>query len=536
MYVALASVASASDSLSTKSYEYFHLKVTQAKPKSLEVYTKAWLKKAKQEGNLAETMHVYKLLMHQGPVNERFIYADSLLIVARKTNDPKAIGAAYLTLGAAYNHNKDFQKALDYYLLADQNISQTDDEYLTYKIKYAIGNIKYYLGYYSEAISLLNQCVLYFEIENETAYLKSLHALSLCYIANQNYSLANQTNKIGISESRATNNVEMLAYFTHAEGIVLFHQQQYQSSLRELNRSLPFMIKKDDWAGITVAYFYLAKNYLQLHDEKKGIKYLRKVDYSVRKHNYIRPDLRETYEILLQYYENKANVDSVYYYGKQLMYLDKKIASEYKYLIGKVFKEYDTKEFTEAQKRTELKRIRQNKMSVLLISGLILIILVMIIRHNKIRKRYRKKYELIMSEKFHEVSNSKIETPKNNAINSAIVTTSLQRLAKFEKDHLYIKKDMILIKVAEYLDVNQKYASQIIYQHRGKRFPEYISDLKIQYAVNLLRNDPRAKNYKNDSLAEAVGFGSTQNFTKAFKLRLGVSPTFFIEQLKKDAK
>ena len=205
-------------------------------------------------------------------------------------------------------------------------------------------------------------------------------------------------------------------------------------------------------------------------------------------------------------------------------------------MIGKVFKEYDTKEFTEAQKRTELKRIRQNKMSVLLISGLILIILVMIIRHNKIRKRYRKKYELIMSEKFHEVSNSKIETPKNNAINSAIVTTSLQRLAKFEKDHLYIKKDMILIKVAEYLDVNQKYASQIIYQHRGKRFPEYISDLKIQYAVNLLRNDPRAKNYKNDSLAEAVGFGSTQNFTKAFKLRLGVSPTFFIEQLKKDAK
>ena len=48
-----------------------------------------------------------------------------------------------------------------------------------------------------------------------------------------------------------------------------------------------------------------------------------------------------------------------------------------------------------------------------------------------------------------------------------------------------------------------------------------------------LKTDGRYRNYTNRALAEEAGFGSAQHFTRAFKERNGISPTYFIGRLKK---
>ena len=87
--------------------------------------------------------------------------------------------------------------------------------------------------------------------------------------------------------------------------------------------------------------------------------------------------------------------------------------------------------------------------------------------------------------------------------------------------------------MAKLLNTNSKYVTKIIAKHRDKGTIEYITDLKIDHIIELLKTHNKFRYYTNKALAEEVGFGSTQNFTRAFNQRTGLSPTYFVEELKK---
>lgn len=118
-------------------------------------------------------------------------------------------------------------------------------------------------------------------------------------------------------------------------------------------------------------------------------------------------------------------------------------------------------------------------------------------------------------------------------INPELIASVVQNLEKFEKNLKYLEKDMNLTKLASLLKTNPKYAAKIILKYRGKKTIEYISDLKIDYVIELLKKEHKYRLYTNKALGEEVGFGSTQNFTKAFKTRTGIAPTYFILELNK---
>lgn len=171
------------DSLSNKNYRYFEEKVMEFRKDTIKAVkiTKYWLNKANKENNLNQQIKAYRLMMHLVDKKYRLIYADSLLVKAKFTKSNDIIGSAYLTVGAAHYDNKEYTKALDLYISANNYIAKTNDHYLIHKVKYTIALTKYFLGYYDEAIALLNQCMDYFKEENDLAYLKSIHAIGLCY-------------------------------------------------------------------------------------------------------------------------------------------------------------------------------------------------------------------------------------------------------------------------------------------------------------------------------------------------------------------
>ena len=63
--------------------------------------------------------------------------------------------------------------------------------------------------------------------------------------------------------------------------------------------------------------------------------------------NYIRPDLREGYEFLIQYFGGANDLEKELFFIKKLMAFDNEINREFKYLTYKVHKEYDTKTLIE---------------------------------------------------------------------------------------------------------------------------------------------------------------------------------------------
>ncbi len=535
--IAAQSSSTIADTLLDKSYQNLSQKIVTTKDTALAAtYAYSWLLKAKSERNLQQQLLAYRAVMHIVPKTKRFHYADTLIQTAKQTGNNVAIGSAYLTVGAAYNSQKQYLKALDFYLVADTYVSRTKDQYLQHKVRYAIGNIKYFLGYYQEAIALLKDCIEYFREENDFAYLVSLHSIGLCYIGIERFDLCTRTNELGFTASQELKNFEMIPYFTQSKGINQYFKKEYRKSIAMLDQSLPTITQKKDFANETVTWFYLGKNYLALQHPKKAIPYFKKVDQAVLQHNYIRPDLRENYELLIEHYKIKGDQDSLSFYVNRLLQVDKKLNTEYKYLLGKIFKVYDTNKLLQTQKEIESSRQRDQALFSFAIVALLVVISIMTYWHRRNQKYYRRKFEDLMKERpaFSELPEEDIANKLR--INPEIVATALLKLEKFEKKQQYTEKEMSLTKVAGYLDINTKYTSQIILQYRGKKFTDYINDLKIDYIVNLLKTERMYRNYTNEALAVQAGFGSTQNFTRSFKERTEISPTYFIEQLRKDAK
>ncbi len=105
----------------------------------------------------------------------------------------------------------------------------------------------------------------------------------------------------------------------------------------------------------------------------------------------------------------------------------------------------------------------------------------------------------------------------------------LEKLMIGEK--LYLKSNLTLGKLAQNLDVNSKYLSQVIHEEYGSGFSDFINRLRIQEAARMLAN----KSYSHisiEGISELVGFTSKSTFNSAFKKIMGVTPSFYSETSK----
>lgn len=107
----------------------------------------------------------------------------------------------------------------------------------------------------------------------------------------------------------------------------------------------------------------------------------------------------------------------------------------------------------------------------------------------------------------------------------------LRRLEKFEREKTYLQPDLTLVKMAALLTTNTKYVTLILMKHRGKGSIEYITDLKVNYIVELLTYQAKYRSYTYMALGEEAGFKSLYNFTKSFKSTTGITIRKFIEEL-----
>ncbi|CAA9202421.1 AraC family transcriptional regulator [Flavobacterium collinsii] len=530
------------DTLRNKDYEYLLDRIEKSENDSIKqsLYLKSFLIKSKTDTNLKQVVNGYKNYLHYSPENLKLIYADSMIYTAKKSKSNALIGSAYLSKGILYYSRKQLNYALDNYLIANNYISKTNDQYLIYKTKYNIANIKYFLGFYDEAISLFKECITYFKQDkenNDRGYLNSLHSLGLCYNRIGNYALCTQTNEKGLLEGKRLGNDEMKEYFILSEGVNQYFLGNYTSAIAKINYSLPVIQKKKDFGNEAVGNFYIGKSYWDLKNTKIAILYFKKVDAIFDDKGYIRLDLRNNYELLISYFKTKGNAEEQLYYIEKLLKVDSALTSKYKYVSKKIHKDYDTKELL-VQKKSVEKLLAKKELDALIHKGIIVFLLlfvaVLTYQHIRNRKLYRRRFDELMKK---DQASSEVESKTTNYgvedINPDTVVGILKKLEKFEKGKLFLEKDLTEIKLAISLDTNIKYLSKIIAHYRGKKFVTYINDLKIDYLINQLKENKTMHRYGNKALSDEAGFSSTERFVKAFSSRTGMPATFFMEELRK---
>jgi len=547
------------DSLSGKSFEYLKTRFEENlydRTKS-NIYVLSWLQKAKAEkGNHSQLALAYKACVFSAEKQVRPFYADSMITSATRTDDIELIASAYLTKGIVHYERMEHSKALDNYLKADQYASRTTNPILVYKIKYGIAQIKYYLGFYDEAISLLRECVDYFREENDRAYLNSLHALGLSYMKIGKYDLASKTNQLGIDQGKLFEDTSMEFYFNHSEAINRCYKGNFKSAVKKLNEVLPDIIRIKDYANESSSYYYLGKSYWSLQQPDKAISYFKKVDGIFQQKNYILPDLRKGYEYLIDYYKQKGDSKAQLLYINQLLNVDKALTHDYKYLLKKIVKEYDTKELINAKNAIE-NTILITRVIACIVVLLMALIIIYLTQKNK---RNKKLFDELMNrdtahhivrsdpifdesainpsaselaEQFQGILQTDTNGKPSRTISPDIESAIVKKLEKFELNKKYLEKDMTVRKMAAILNTNDKYVTKIIAKHRGKGTIEYINELKLDYIVEMLKTDSRYRNYTHKALGDEAGFRTTQSFTRAFKSHTGITPTYFSYKLKK---
>jgi AraC-like DNA-binding protein len=531
--------SASTDTLQNKNYEYLFERIEATEDDSVKqkLYLEYFLSKAKAGKNSQDIVNGYKNYLYYSTEKLKLIYADSMIYAAKNSKDNALIGSAYLSKGIVYYGQKKLKYALDNYLIADNYISRTDDKYLIYKIKYNIGNIKYYLGFYDEAISLFVECRDFFKGKNDRAYLNSLHLLGLCYNKIGNYGLCSEINEKGIQEGVRLENNEMRDYFIHSEGINQYFKNNYAVAIKKITQSLPAINKNKDFANESVGYFYIGKSYWDLRNQEMALLYFKKVDQIFDDKQYIRPDLRESYELIIKYYKSKGDLQKQLFYIEKLLKADSVLNNRFRYLSGRVRKVYDTKVLLKDKKEIE-ESFNKRKHNDLIFTGILvlffLIVLFIAYRHIRNKNIYREKFEELMKQ-----NGSTVKEDARNGhngiddIHKDTVALILKQLEKFERDKKFLEKDLTSIKLAAIFKSNPKYLSKIIYHFRGKKFPTYIADLKIDYIIAVLKEDKKVRKYSNIALAEEAGFSSTQRFTIAFHARAGCPPSYFIEELSK---
>lgn len=96
----------------------------------------------------------------------------------------------------------------------------------------------------------------------------------------------------------------------------------------------------------------------------------------------------------------------------------------------------------------------------------------------------------------------------------------LLAVKKYVGEH-YMDSTLSLDGTAAQLGISPSYLSRIFSEVDGKRFTQYLSDLRIEQAKRLLADESKLVR----DVGQEVGFLTVQNFMRVFKSKIGVTPS-----------
>ncbi|HFK5509700.1 TPA: AraC family transcriptional regulator [Elizabethkingia anophelis] len=513
--------------------------------------------KAKKEKSNEELMHAYEDAVYYSSKNEnKIIYADSTIAIAKKTLNNDLISRSYLGKGIIYYYNlKRYKYALDEYLKAYEYSKKGNDNYQKNKVIYHLGIVKSYLGYYNDALELFNECISYFEpktignyhpneiYNNSKGYLNSLHLAIVCYIHLGDFEKANfLTNKgLGFIERRGKNEFSLeKSYLLKCKGVLEFQNNDFNKAIQTFNQAIPILESNNDFAWASVVDFYIGKSYISLHNEDVAVAQFKKVDSIFQKHNFILPELRENYELLINYYRKHNDPKQELYYTKVLLKADGILTRDFTYLSSKIHREYDTQNLVDIQNKLE----NQNKWGLGMIILLCIIVSVLVYnvwKYYQNEKKIKTKYKKLEDNLQHHIEQEPSSVPYENISSQSKSTMSEEvykdlqdKLEKFEKEKQFLEKGMTLNKLASIFETNSTYLSQFINETKSMNFSRYLGILRMNYITQLMYENEKYLNYTIQSLSDECGIASRQNFSDLFQEINGLRPTEFIKKRKKD--
>jgi AraC-like DNA-binding protein len=510
-----------------------------------KIYSDFFLKKAKKERNdlmLAKGYYMKSLLNDSYKAIE---YLDSVIIFSKKINDKKNLMIAYSEKAIKFEEENNYKSAIDNYIEAENWAKKRNNLKYFYKTKFSIALIKSEdLGEINEALQLYRECYIFYKKNKERnlkyyeTYLNVNFAIADAHRALNQLDSSTYYNRIGYKESFKLNDERLKGCFILNEGATQCLKGNYKVAIDSINKAISIMIEEDNKMNQIASYYYYAKSFQGLKQIKNTVKNYEKVDSIYKILNYITPEFVDGYHFLIEHYKRKGDKEKQLYYLNRLMRIDSTFQVNYKELTKKLQKDYDIPHLMQ-EKETIIKGLHQDKNANYWIIGLLgfaVVLSLVIMQHlTKQKKQYKRRFETLMRQNKTESLTTEAEEQQEESadlgIPEDVVVAILKQLAVFENKKQYLKPNITLGDLATAFETNSKYVSIVINAKKQKSFSNYINDLRIDHAVEGLKNNKEMRKYTIKAIAEEVGFNNAEAFSNAFFRRTGIKPSYFVKKI-----
>lgn len=456
-----------------------------------------------------------------------------------------------LDIGLVYDYIGDFEKSLQYYQRSFQIMDSLDDKIYVAAIQNNIGTVFFMWEEYDQALQYYLESL---EVEKEMGNKRGI---------------ADSYQNIGTAYRNLNKPDSALHYFD--ESLTLYLQLEDSLNIATNYVNLANLYADDE--DYHKAIFYVEKAYdiQTLIDDKYGLVYslnnlglyyLKLSDYSTSKQYFLKSvnvaedvksmsQLLFSYEKLSELSSMTGDYKSAYeYLSNAVLYRDSVFSADARrqmaemqtrFEVAKKNDEIQIQKLTIEQQDSDLKRA--NLIRAIVFIGLIISILFsafLIWMYFQKRRAYQvlllqniELARLEQSEKAHNpVKESLVKDIPDTKYQKSSLTDD-QKEAIYEKllemmeyGRVFLNHDLSVEDLADKLDTNRRYLSQVVNELHGSNFSTFINEYRVKEARRLLL-DPEKHHFSLEGIAHAAGFNSRISFNNAFKKITGLTPAYF---------
>lgn len=506
-----------------------------------------YIKKAKKENKDKKYIAEGYVLNHYNkdlPVALKYI--DSLEIISKNLQDERYPARIYLFKGMLYYNADNLKLALENYITA---LKYAKEKKNTRQIAIADLQIAYlngYIGkpheaskvlkyYYDNSGSLTNEDIQHIQIN-----------LAGSYLDIDEFGKAEKLIKNGLNYTLKNNEYVRYNRYLSLSGQYYLLTKQYPKSIEILEKAKAYFLKNNIDLDANYAMLYLGQSYAESKNKDKAVENYIKIDSIVQKTNNTFPELRDVYSYLIDYYKEKKDKEKQLFYIDRFLKINSILDTEFRYISRELPKKYDTPKLL-SEKEEIIKELKNKKYlsytTIGILCLLLIFIMILFVKAKRKENEYKKiAQDLIksVSEKSHStenktenevIANQEVFDSEKNKLPDEIVEHILKELKIFEEKEKYLKTGITVDSLAKKIKTNSSYLSKVVNIYKEKSFPNYLNDLRIDYALIRLLNDKKFRSYNFSVIASELGYNNEQAFAKAFKKRTGTTLTAFLKEI-----
>ena len=475
----------------------------------------------------------------KGEKYKAYMNLDSAQIIAEAHSNDSALCSVFNGLGLyAANLETDYYRSIEYFFQGIEAAKRANHEQLHnillinisgiyYLMNDSVG-LTYSLEAYERGHEASNPYLIYAAATNTTYmyFLKGDFEKALQYIKEAEFLMKqndfyDQTNVFGLY------------------GHILLAQNKLDEALLYFEKAMKERDKANTSSLVYALYGY-ARAWKAKNDTQRSIGILNKALQLT--HIYNNPIHRDKIlSELSDYYTSIGDFEKALEWRiKYQIESDSLFNADKDRLLSDLRIKYDSERQENIIKESELSILEKTKQTQLLIALLLsvvmisLFLIIFIRRRNKLYSAIVSQYrvsirrEQHMQKKLQELMDDRYQSSALTEEKGADLFAQLEKLMREQNRY----RDNLLTrdKVAEELDSNRTYLSQIINRQTGLTFTQYVNEYRINEAVRQLSKSNNAESFK--SIAQSVGFNSMTTFYKAFQQVVGMTPTQYRNKIK----